>query len=251
VSYIKTFHPGFEKPPAQTVDLGPEPEITSERIENGKAVYQKAQCGKCHGDQGYGDGPASLTLVDSFGKAIPPRNFHKVPHFKRGHTLGDIALTVHTGNNGTPMPAFDGVFPDEEIWDLAAYVASLGEESLSGGGEAAAATAGEEVGSPAVVVKLQERNWKYVPNVIRVRQGQVVRIEFQPTDNGLGAGHGFAVDGYDKNVFINGAMVQRPKSVTFLADKAGEFTFYCASQCSTGSLHPNMKGTFIVEASSE
>jgi heme/copper-type cytochrome/quinol oxidase subunit 2 len=74
-----------------------------------------------------------------------------------------------------------------------------------------------------------------------------VRIEFQPTDNGLGAGHGFALDGYDRTVFINGAMVQRPKSVTFVADRAGAFAFYCATQCSTGSLHPNMKGTLVVE----
>ena len=74
----------------------------------------------------------------------------------------------------------------------------------------------------------------------------MVRIEFQPTDNGLGVGHGFAVDGYDQSTFINGAMVQRPKSVTFRADRAGTFTFYCATQCSTGPLHPHMNGQFIV-----
>ncbi len=85
------------------------------------------------------------------------------------------------------------------------------------------------------------------PTEIRVRQGQVVRIDFQPTDNGLGVGHGFAVDGYDKTVFMNGVLVQRPKSVTFLADKAGTFTFYCATQCSTGPLHPKMNGKLIVE----
>ncbi|HEY6394100.1 MAG TPA: hypothetical protein VIX12_01710, partial [Candidatus Binataceae bacterium] len=65
---------------------------------------------------------------------------------------------------------------------------------------------------------------------------------------GLGAGHGFAIDGYDKDAFINGALVGRPKSITFIAYKAGSFTFYCATQCSTGSLHPNMKGTLIVLA---
>ena len=65
--------------------------------------------------------PRSLTLVDSFGNAIPPRNFHKLSHFKRGYTLRDVALTIHTGNNGTPMPAFNRAFPSEEIWDIAFY----------------------------------------------------------------------------------------------------------------------------------
>jgi len=37
--------------------------------------------------------------------------------------------------------------------------------------------------------------------------------------------------------------------VTFRADKAGRFTFYCASQCSTGPLHPSMNGTLVVEPS--
>jgi cytochrome c oxidase cbb3-type subunit 2 len=251
VEYIKTFHDEFDNSDVTPVELGPEPKSFSEAdIENGKKIYGIAQCAKCHGELGYGDGPSSLELVDTFGKPIPPRNFHKLPHYKRGYTVRDIALTISTGNNGTPMPAFGEAFEAPDIWDLAAYVQSLGERRLSGGGEKATAHAGAELGEPAVVVKLAERSWKFVPDVIRVRQGQVVRIDFQPTDNGLGAGHGFAVDGYDRGVFINGAMVQRPKSVTFLADKAGEFRFYCASQCSTGSLHPNMVGTLVVESES-
>lgn len=248
VDHLKTLSPYFESRGAgQPVDLGVEPEVTDERIANGERLYEVAQCAKCHGDQGYGDGPSSLTLEDSFGNFIPPRNFHKVGHFKRGYTLRDITLTIHTGNNGTPMPAFDQAFEKDEIWDIAFYVMSLAEESMSGGGTPAAATAGDELGTPDVVIELMERSWKFLPNVIRVQQGQIVRINFQPTDNGLGVGHGFAIDGYDKAAFINGALVQRPKSVTFLADKAGTFTFYCASQCSTGPLHPNMNGTLVVE----
>jgi len=248
VEYIKGFAPGFaEEGAGEPVDLGPEPEITEDLIAAGRDLYATAKCSKCHGDNGYGDGPSAMTLMDSFGNPIPPRNYHKIGHFKRGHTLRDIALTIHTGNNGTPMPAFDGAFDPDQIWSIAAYVYSLGEKPLSGGGEPASATAGEHLGKPDVVIKLTERSWKYTPNVITVKQGQIVRIDFQPTDNGLGVGHGFAIDGYDKDAFINGAMVQRPKSVTFRADKAGTFTFYCASQCSTGPLHPGMNGKFVVE----
>ena len=43
--------------------------VSSERVEEliaqGREIYQKAQCAKCHGETGYGDGPSSLTLVES------------------------------------------------------------------------------------------------------------------------------------------------------------------------------------------
>jgi mono/diheme cytochrome c family protein len=249
VAHVKTFSDKFETRGAGTpVDLGAEPgRIDDQMIARGRETYARAQCGKCHGDLGYGDGPSALTLVDAFGNSIPPRNYHKAADFKRGHTLRDIALTIHTGNNGTPMPAFDSALSEQEVWDLSAYVFSLAELRFAGGGEPAAAVAGEHLGKPDVVVELTERHWQYTPNEIHVRQGQVVRINFQPTDNGLGVGHGFAIDGYDKSVFMNGVMVQRPKSVTFVADRAGTFTFYCATQCSTGSLHPKMNGRLVVE----
>lgn len=248
VSYVKTFAAGFAAQGAGVpVDLGAEPAASAEAIARGQAVYVKAECAECHGERGYGDGPSTPGMRDSFDNPISPRNFHNAPKFKRGHTLTDIALTIHTGNNGTPMPAYDEVLTPAEIWDLAAYVQSLSNTALAGGGSPAAATRGDDLGDPDVVVKLTERKWKYAPDVIKAKLGQVVRIDFQPTDNGLGVGHGFAIDGYDKSTFINGAMVQRPKSVTFRADKAGTFTFYCATQCSTGPLHPHMNGTFIVE----
>ncbi|MFQ5720272.1 MAG: hypothetical protein ACE5IK_12055, partial [Acidobacteriota bacterium] len=146
--------------------------------------------------------------------------------------------------------AFDSAFKPEEIWQLAGYIQSLGQRHLDASGTPAAAHKGDELGNPDVVIHLMERHWKYVPDTLRVKQGQIVRIEFQPTDNGLGVGHGFAIDGYDKASFINGAMVQRPKSLTFLASRAGTFKFYCATQCSTGPLHPHMNGTLIVEPAS-
>lgn len=250
VHYIKTFAPAFadQSKAGTPVDLSGEPRaVTKANIERGRKLFADAECAKCHGDQGYGDGPSADTLKDAFGNPIQPRNFHKAATFKRGHTLRDIALTIETGNNGTPMPAYGDAFDRQQLWDLAAFIQSLAERKLAGGGAPAAAHAGQHLGKPDVVIHLVERSWKFVPDEIRVRQGQIVKVELQPTDNGLGAGHGFAIDGYDKSTFINGAMVQRPKSVTFVADKPGTFTFYCATQCSTGSLHPNMKGTLVVE----
>ena len=77
-----------------------------------------------------------------------------------------------------------------------------------------------------------------------------MEVTFEPTDNGLGVGHGFAISSYDEAVFLNGAMVGVPKSATFRADRAGEFIYYCSTQCSTEKLHPLMNGTLIVEDAS-
>jgi mono/diheme cytochrome c family protein len=251
VGYIKTFSDYFQdEAPGTPVTFSSEPSASPERVARGKELFQK-HCIECHGSEGYGDGPSAKNMLDSFNRPIRPRNFHKAGEFKRGHTLRDIALTVSTGNDGTPMPSFKGNMNEEEIWDLASFIMSLAEKKLDGGGTPAAAVLGEELGEPDVVVKIMERKWKYVPDRIEVRQGQVVRIEFQPTDNGLGAGHGFSVDGYDREASLNGAMVQRPKSVTFVADKAGTFSFHCTTQCSTGPMHPQMMGTLVVLPSGE
>lgn len=254
VAYVKSLAPVFaEEDLGEPVELGPQPaDFTPEQIAHGHELFLKG-CAQCHGERGYGDGPATKggTMQDIYGNPISPRNFHKGPTFKRGHTIRDIALTIHTGNDGTPMPAFTLVFSQPDIWDIAAYIYSLDEPSLTASGRPAAATKGEALGEPDVVIPLTERKWKYHPDHIEVTEGQVVRIQFQPTDNGLGVGHGFAIDGYDKSTFINGAMVQRPKSVTFLADKPGTFTFYCATQCSTGPLHPKMNGTFVVKPAAQ
>jgi plastocyanin len=103
------------------------------------------------------------------------------------------------------------------------------------------------LGSPSRVIALREHAWKYEPSEIRVKAGEVVQVDFSTTDNGLGAGHGFAIDGYDQQVFINGATVGAPQSVRFRISERGTYKFYCATQCSVTELHPHMNGTIIVE----
>lgn len=138
--------------------------------------------------------------------------------------------------------------PPEEAWKIAYFVESLVKPEPVVVAQASRDELRiEDVGSADVQIKLIERAWKFVPETIRVKKGQVVEITFEPTDNGLGAGHGFAVSGYDEVAFMNGAMVGLPKKVKFKADRAGEFTYYCATQCSTDKLHHMMNGTLIIE----
>ena len=129
VAYLKAFSRYFEEElPADPIPLGPEPEITPRAVELGQQLFQWVGCVQCHGSQGYGDGPSARGMEDSFGTLIAPRNLHVTPEFKRGRTLRDVAVTVSTGNDGTPMPSFKDALTRAQVWALASFVMSLEEE---------------------------------------------------------------------------------------------------------------------------
>lgn len=252
VEYVKTFSPRFQEPdPPQVVDLGKPPPKSPEAAAQGKQLFVKYNCVSCHGEAGVGDGPSVPTLVNDTGQSITPRNLTKPGQYKSGYSTTDIARSILTGFNGTPMTGFAGAMPEEDAWKLAYYIETLAKPSVVTVAQASRDTLQtEDVGAPDVRLKVIERAWKYEPDRIRVKQGQVIEITFEPTDNGLGAGHGLSVSGYDEVASLNGAMVGIPKKIKFRADRAGEFTFYCSTQCSTDKLHPTMNGTLIVEPGS-
>jgi mono/diheme cytochrome c family protein len=245
VDYIKTFSPRFAQPAPTPVAL-PAPPNGSRDVARGKTVYEKLQCAKCHGDDGRGMGPAALTLVDGEGRHVNTRDFTQPGTFRTGWTAREIVRTLYTGNNGVAMPAYNGIVSPEEEYDLAAYVMSMAGRR-PGDQKRQMVRSMDGLGAPTQVIELREHAWAYEPSEIRIKAGEVVRINFSTTDNGLGAGHGFAIDGYDQEVFINGAMVGAPQSVTFTIAEPGRYKFYCSTQCSVSELHPHMKGTLIVE----
>lgn len=252
VEYLKTLSPRFADPSEERTalaDLGTPPARSAVVIAQGKELYTKLACITCHGESGHGDGSSAVNLVDDSGTRIRPRDFAKSSAFKSGYGTKEIVRTVLTGFNGTPMLGFHGSVSPEDAWKVAYYV----ETFTRAAAPAAIARPSqnflerEKLGEPDVRIQLSERAWNYHPDVIRVKQGQIVEVTFEPTDNGLGVGHGFAISSYDEDVFLNGAMVGAAKTVKFRADKAGKFTYYCSTQCSTEKLHPLMNGTFVVE----
>jgi mono/diheme cytochrome c family protein len=252
IEYIKTFSPRFADATEDRktiAPLGTPPERNAATITKGKELFTTLSCVACHGEKGEGNGASAPSLVDDSGLHIKPRDFSKSSTFKSGYATKEIVRTILTGFNGTPMVGFNGTIPNEDAWKLAYYVETLAKPA--GISPLARASQNflvrEELGEPNVRIKLTERAWKYDPEVIRVKKGQIVEITFEPTDNGLGVGHGFAISSYDEVAFINGVMVGVPKIVKFRADHAGKFTYYCSTQCSTEKLHPLMNGTLIVE----
>ena len=251
VEYVKKFSPRFADPKedrATLVSLGQPPPRNESTITEGKALYAKMGCFNCHGAVGQGDGPSALSLTDDSGLRIPARDFSKPSGFKAGYATKEIVRDFLTGFDGTPMPSFDGAMSKDDAWKLAYYVETLVKPPVV---PVARASQGfkalEQLGAPDVKIKLTERAWQYDPKEIRVKKGQIVEVTFEPTDNGLGAGHGFSISSYDEVAFVNGAMVGTPKTAKFRANRVGKFTFYCSTQCSTDKLHPLMNGTLIVE----
>lgn len=252
VEYVKSFSPRFadtNETRTAVADFGTPPPRTPAAVAEGKELYAKMNCFSCHGQSGRGDGESAPTLVDDSNSRIKPRDFGNPAAFKAGYAAKEIVRTLLTGFNGTPMLSYDNALKKEEAWKLAYYVETLAKPAVAGPRNPVSQNflSREDLGAPDVKIKLTERAWKYDPEIIRVKKGQVVEITFEPTDNGLGVGHGLGISGYDESVFINGAMVGVPKVAKFRAEFPGTFTFYCSTQCSTEKLHPLMHGTLIVE----
>ena len=120
VEYIKGFSERFAKATRrQPIAISPPPARTPERVAHGREVYQKAECFQCHGQSGKGDGPSAQDL------SVKPADLTQRP-LKSGPTPQDLFRTILTGFDGTPMPAYQFILDDAEVWDLVYYIESLG-----------------------------------------------------------------------------------------------------------------------------
>jgi len=78
-----------------------------EQIAAGKQLFAAMNCNGCHFNGGGGIGPPLMDNVWIYGDSIE-----------------NIAATIREGRpNG--MPSFRGFLPEEQIWQVAAYVRSL------------------------------------------------------------------------------------------------------------------------------
>lgn len=85
---------------------------------------------------------------------------------------------------------------------------------------------------------VEAKQWEFNPSTITVNQGDTVKLTIKSVD----VAHGIAIPafGIDKQL-ESGKEVE----IEFVADKTGEFPFYCAVFCGQG--HKDMTGTIIVE----
>ncbi len=79
--------------------------------------------------------------------------------------------------------------------------------------------------------------FKFTPDTITVNKGDKVKITLTSTD----VTHGFAIAEFNVDAEVSKG---EEKTVEFVADKAGTFTFYCSVPCGSG--HSGMNGKLIV-----
>jgi mono/diheme cytochrome c family protein len=116
IAFVKSLSPRFATSQTPGVVAIPSPPpATPEAVARGARVYVKGECAECHGKDGRGDGPAAKDL------SVKPSDLTRRP-FKSGPTARDIVRTLLTGLDGTPMPSYQHVLDDDELWDLAYWL---------------------------------------------------------------------------------------------------------------------------------
>jgi len=105
---LTTNAPGEGAPIEQRTGKGKEYESNAFHVSQGKRLYASFNCNGCHSNGGGGSGPA---LMDD--------------RWIYGGSIENIHSTIEEGRpNG--MPSFRGKVPDDQIWEIAAYVRSMG-----------------------------------------------------------------------------------------------------------------------------
>ncbi len=99
--------PGPSAPTESRSGRGSEYERNAYHLSQGKKLFAWFNCVGCHANGGGGSGPA---LMDD--------------RWVYGGSIENIVATIREGRpNG--MPSFRGKIPDDQIWQIAAYVRSM------------------------------------------------------------------------------------------------------------------------------
>lgn len=80
--------------------------------------------------------------------------------------------------------------------------------------------------------------WSFSPATITVKDGERVKLTIVSID----VTHGFSIPEFNVNIQL---VPNQSKTVEFVADKKGAFSFFCSVFCGSG--HADMRGQLIVE----
>ncbi len=118
VSEVESLSKTIKEKVIASYDVTPYPE-KSPSYASGRALFE-ANCAQCHGPEGAGDGPLAMGLNPA------PLNFADT-EIASALSPFKVHNTITFGIEDTAMPSFPRL-SDEEKWDVAFYVLSLGYE---------------------------------------------------------------------------------------------------------------------------
>lgn len=130
IAYLKTFSVFFEDGAPDPMAFGSDTGGGDDVLASGQEVYERLECWKCHGEAGRGNGQSAPTLEDWREYPIRAADLTEPWMFNGGMGAEAIHARFLTGLDGTPMPAYSdalegGVVTEEELWNLAHYVAAM------------------------------------------------------------------------------------------------------------------------------
>ncbi|KPK14709.1 MAG: cytochrome C, partial [Myxococcales bacterium SG8_38] len=82
----------------------------------------------------------------------------------------------------------------------------------------------------------------FTPDIVRVKKGDTVHLHITNVEQAHDATHGFTVGSYNVHASLEPG---KHVDISFVADRAGTFPFYCTEFCS--ALHLEMAGYLLVE----
>lgn len=107
----------------------PMPPMTDESIAQGHKLFLDRACNKCHGKDGRGGSLGNVDVgEDAWGHKAAAADLTS-GMFRGGGRPIDIYRRIYAGINGTPMPAFSGMFQEnpEAVWQLVHFVLDAGQ----------------------------------------------------------------------------------------------------------------------------
>ncbi|HII72094.1 TPA: cytochrome c oxidase subunit II [Candidatus Woesearchaeota archaeon] len=101
----------------------------------------------------------------------------------------------------------------------------------------APAAPASSVGGEVREFTMTAKQWEFQPDTVEVNQGDTVKLKITSSD----VAHGIALPDFDVNENLEPG---NEVIIEFVADKKGEFSFWCNIPCGSG--HRDMRGTLIV-----
>jgi nitrous-oxide reductase len=148
---------------------------------------------------------------------------------------------------GVGEPHYVQIIKADKLSSLEVYPAGTDSLTMSPSDFAIAGQAGEERierDGNTVEVWMSAQRSHFIPDILRVKQGDTVILHITNVEQTRDATHGFSIADYNIQASLEPGEVA---NFEFVADKAGAYNFYCSEFCS--ALHLEMAGWLLVEPS--